>query len=386
MVNGPVSASAASRGADDDEQAAARRQHAHAPAAEADGPAARLAAVRARGEPVIGLAMGSGAARGWAHVGVMDALSELGIEVHVHAGCSVGALVSAARLLGVWEPFREWAIGIGGFSSLSSFALGLGSGGLVNPQPAFEQFREHDRAIEDLGSPWGAVATDLATGAEVWLTRGSVLDACRASSAIPILLHAASHPVRGESRWLIDGAASNPVPVSLARALGADRVISVDLNSVSRIIPRFDRPKTRAVVPVEPTHIPGETVLPKLVTDVIRDTADAIGHGLAMAKARSDAQPHLMETIIATLDIVQTQLAEARAQVDIADLRIAPDMTNAPPGAFDRYDEYRRLGYEAAMAQADEIRALSAPYEELPPPGAIRAGTSNAASDEADDA
>ena len=351
------------------------RQHAHAPAAEAEGPAARLAAVRARGEPVIGLAMGSGAARGWAHVGVMEALSELGIEVHVHAGCSVGALVSAARHLGISDAFREWAVGIGGFSTLSSFALGLGPGGLVNPEPAFEQFREHDRRIEDLEAPWGAVATDLATGAEVWLTRGSVLDACRASSAIPILLHAAQHPVREEPRWLIDGAASNPVPVSLARALGADRVISVDLNSVERHIARFDRPKTRAVVPVEPTHIPGETVMPKLVSDLIRGTADAIGHQLAMAKAKSDSSPHFVETVIATLDIMQTQLAEARAQVDIADLRIAPDMTNAPPNAFDRYEEYRQLGYDAAMAQADGIKALAAPYEALPPPTTLMGDT-----------
>ena len=350
------------------DQAASLRQHAHAPAAEAAAPAARLAAIRARGEPVIGLAMGSGAARGWAHVGVMDALEELGVSVHVHAGCSVGALVTAARHLGIEEAFRDWAVGIGGFSTLSSFALGLGPGGLVNPGPAFEQFRDHDRRIEELATPWGAVATDLATGAEVWMTRGSVLDACRASSAIPILLHAVQHPVRGEPRWLIDGAASNPVPVSLARALGADRVISVDLNSVRRHIARFDRPKTRAVVPVEPKPIPGETVMPKLMTDLIRGTADAIGHQLAMAKAKSDAAPHFVETIIATLDIVQTQLAEARAQVDIADLRIAPDMTDAPPGAFDRFDEYRRLGYDAAMAQAEAILALAAPYEALPPP------------------
>ena len=317
---------------------------------------------------MIGLALGSGAARGWAHVGVMDALAELGVETHVHAGCSVGALVTAAMALGVEEAFREWAVGIGGLSSLSSFALGLGAGGMVNPAPAFERFRAHDRTIEALDYPWGAVATDLATGREVWLTKGSVLDACRASTAIPILLHAVAYEVQGEARWLIDGAASNPVPVSLARALGADRVISVDLNRSSHMIERFVRPSTRAVVPVEPAPVPGERVLPRALTAFLRDTRDSVTHGLAMAKAKSDASPHLFETVVATLDIMQSQLSEARAQVDLADIRIAPDMASCPPGAFDRYEEYRRLGYEAAMARKEELMRLNDPYEPLPSP------------------
>ena len=338
--------------------------------ASAPVPAARerIEARRAAGLPVIGLALGSGAARGWAHVGVMAALDELGIETHVHAGCSVGALVTAAMALGMEEEFRDWAVTIGGLSSLSSFALGLGSGGMVNPEPAFARFRPHDRRIEELDIPWGAVATDLATGREVWLTAGSVLDACRASSAIPILLHAARHDVRGEPRWLIDGAASNPVPVSLARALGADRVISVDLNLASHMIERFVRPDTRAVVAVEPSHVPGQTLLPRAVTDIMRSAKDSVTHGLAMAKARSDASPHLFETVVATLDIMQSQLAEARAQVDVADIRIAPDMANAPPGAFDRYEEYKALGYDAAMARKEELVRLTEPYEALPSP------------------
>lgn len=336
----------------------------------------KIDALRAEGKPVIGLALGSGAARGWAHVGVMAALDELGIETHIHAGCSVGALVTASMALGIEEPFREWAMEIGGFSSLSSFALGLGAGGMVNPDPAFERFREHDQAIEDLAIAWGAVATDLATGREVWLTAGSVMDACRASSAIPILLHSARHDVRGEARWLIDGAASNPVPVSLARGLGADRVIAVDLNLSSAMIERFVRPTTREVVAVPPSRVPGEAVLPTAVTNFLRDTKDSVTHQLAMAKARSDASPHFFETVIATLDIMQSQLSEARAQVDVADIRIAPDMAKCPPAAFDRYDEYKALGYEATMARKDELMRLTDPYEPLPTPALAIGGAS----------
>lgn len=346
--------------------------------AEAGGPGVpardRVAARRAQGKPVIGLALGSGAARGWAHLGVMQALGELGIETQVHAGCSVGALVTAAMALGIEDEFREWALHIGSIGSLRSFALGLGAGGMVNPAPAFERFRAHDRDVEALDVRWGAVATDLATGREVWLTAGSVLDACRASSAIPILLHAALHNVQGEGRWLIDGAASNPVPVSLARALGADRVIAVDLNLSSRMIGRFVRPTTRAVVAVESTPVMGERVLPRAVTDFIRGTRDSVSHQIAMAKARSDASPHFFETVIATLDIMQSQLSEARAQVDVADIRIAPDMADCPPGAFDRYDEYREKGYEAAMARKEELMRLTDPYEALPAPSLALGG------------
>jgi NTE family protein len=321
----------------------------------------RIEARRASGRPVIGLALGSGAARGWAHAGVMDALDELGVTVDVHAGCSVGAIMTGARHLGIWDEFLEWAKGIGSFSTWSSFAVGLGAGGLINPEPAFKKFREHDRAIETLDHPWGAVATDLATGQEVWLTSGSVLDACRASAAIPLLMHAASYEVNGEQRWLIDGAASNPVPVSLARALGADRVISVDINAVSSVLDRFNRPTTRAVVPVETVPVEEGGMLPKKVAEFFRDTKSMIDRELAMAKAKADASPHLFETVVATLDIVQTHLSLARAKVDIADVRISPDMADAPPTAFDRFDEYRKLGYDAAMKAADDIMALTEP-------------------------
>ena len=334
----------------------------------------RLADLRAQGRPVIGLALGSGAARGWAHAGVLDALDELGVEVHVHAGCSVGALVSGAHALGIWDEFRDWAVTIGGIGSLSAFALAIGKGGMVDPTRAFERFRAHDRLIEELSGPWGAVGTDLATGQEVWLTRGSVLDACRASSAIPMILHAACHEVRGEERWLIDGAASNPVPVSLARALGADRVIAVDLNSVSTVIERFDRPATRAVVPVEPTHVPGEEIMPAPLAGFLRGAKDKVDHSLAMAKAKADATPHFVETVVATLDIMQGRLSDARAQVEVADLRIAPDMKEAPPTQFDRFDDYRAIGYEAAMRVSAEILALAAPYETLPAPSAVLRG------------
>lgn len=309
--------------------------------------------------PQLGVAWGSGAARGWAHVGVLRAFEELGIAPDVEAGCSVGALVSAARRLDIWDAFNAWAKEIGPLGAFGQFALSIGAGGLINPGRAFEAFRYADKPIEDLDAPWGAVATDLATGQEVWLTAGSVLDATRASSAIPMVMQAAPIMVDGAERWMVDGAASNPVPVSLARALGADRVIAVDLSTSAITLSRFDRPSTRALVPLaEPEPLPADGILPEPVRAFFRDTRSFLEREVTMAKARAQAKPHLFETAAATIDIVQAHLAAARAQVDVADVRITPELDGLSPAAFDQHEEIAERGYLAAMAVKDQLLAI----------------------------
>ncbi|MEM9810093.1 MAG: patatin-like phospholipase family protein [Pseudomonadota bacterium] len=309
----------------------------------------------------IGVAWGSGAARGWAHVGVIRAFEEIGIPIHVEAGCSVGALVSAARRLGIWEEFLAWAREIGPIGALSQFALSIGAGGFVNPAGAFDSFRYADKDITDLHEPWGAVATDLATGREVWLTKGSVLDAARASSSIPMVMQAAAVMIDGAERWMIDGAASNPVPVSLARALGADRVIAVDLNASATTLTRFVRPRTRAVVPVEEPPAPSKDgIIPEPVVKLIRETQAYVQREMALAKAKAQAKPHFFETAAATLDIVQTHLAAARAHIDVADVRIQPDLDGISPAAFDQHAEIEERGYLAAMDVRSHLEELIA--------------------------
>ncbi|MEX0645728.1 MAG: patatin-like phospholipase family protein, partial [Parvularculaceae bacterium] len=189
----------------------------------------------------LGVVLGSGAARGWAHVGVLKGLEEIGVKPDVIAGCSVGALVGGAYLIGALEEFEAWARELKPLSALKSFALAVSHGGLVNAAPAFKAFAEFDRKIEDLPVKFGAVAADLGTGEEVWITEGSVIDAARASSAIPVIFHA----VRRQGRWLVDGAVANPAPVNLARSLGAEIVLSVDLTAVPRVLDRFNPPPPR---------------------------------------------------------------------------------------------------------------------------------------------
>ncbi len=176
----------------------------------------------------IGLALGSGSARGWAHIGVIDALTEAGIVPDVICGSSMGALVGAAHVAGRLASLREWAEGatwrkIAGLADLRFTGGGLVSGRQI---VGFLRNLEISAPIESYATQYAAVATELATGREIWLQSGPIHEAVRASIALPGILS----PVLAGDKWLLDGGLSNPVPVSVCRALGADVIIAVNLN------------------------------------------------------------------------------------------------------------------------------------------------------------
>ncbi len=306
-----------------------------------------------------GLALGSGAARGWIHVGVLQALDDLGIKPDVMTGCSAGALVGGASLLGILDEFKQWARSLSPVSALGAFSFQMARGGLINPENAFKAFRDNDRPIEDLPIPFGAVATDLGTGQEVWLTEGSTLDAARASSAIPMLIHAAPWSDADGAHWLVDGALTNPVPVNLARELGATHVLAIDVNPISRTIERFKPSPSHEVVTVDkdaPSKLPDN--IPAPVAKLITDTQRFIDRQRNMALQRLHAKPHFFETALATMDIVQAQMGEARAQYQKPDLRLLPDVKGLTPMSFDKHEEMTREGYDLIMNNQDKIIQL----------------------------
>lgn len=179
-------------------------------------------------KPKLGLALGSGSARGWAHIGVIRALAEAGYVPDVVAGCSIGAFVGAAYADGDLDQLEQWVSGLAWKEVLGLLDVSF-SGGLIKGEKLFEFFQRHfvDHDFASLPMPFACVATDLATGREIWLREGSVASAVRASSALPGLFQ----PVVHDERLLVDGGLVNPVPVSLCRAMGADIVIAVDLGS-----------------------------------------------------------------------------------------------------------------------------------------------------------
>lgn len=185
----------------------------------------------------IGIALGAGSARGWAHIGVLQALKKAGIAPEVVSGTSIGALVGAVYADDRLDEFEQWVSSLTWRKVMGFFDIAFSSG-LLKGGKLFTFLRGGllNKRIEELQRPFAAVATDLGNGREVWFRSGPVADAVRASIATPGLFT----PWRSEDdRLLVDGALVNPVPVSLARAMEADFVIAVDLSS--NLVGRYAR-------------------------------------------------------------------------------------------------------------------------------------------------
>jgi NTE family protein len=178
--------------------------------------------------PRIGLALGSGSARGWAHIGVIDALAEAGIEPDIVCGTSIGALVGAAYVAGRLTDLRQWAEAATWREIIGLMDVRFSGGGLIDGKEVVEFLRRLGigAPIESYAKAYAAIATDLATGREIWLQSGPIQEAVRASIALPAIFS----PARIDDKWLVDGGLSNPVPVSVCRALGAEVIIAVNLN------------------------------------------------------------------------------------------------------------------------------------------------------------
>lgn len=175
----------------------------------------------------IGLALGSGAARGWSHIGVIKALKQTGIDIDIVAGCSIGSLVGAAYACNKLSALEQWVCSFRYWDVLRLMDVSWGRGGLLRGERVFNHYRDIMPVtdFDHCSRRFGAVATNLSTGRELWFTEGDLHLAVRASCSMPGLMS----PVEHNGYWLVDGAVVNPVPVSLTRALGADIVIAVDL-------------------------------------------------------------------------------------------------------------------------------------------------------------
>lgn len=179
---------------------------------------------------VIGLALGSGSARGWSHIGVLRALEKRGIVPDIVCGTSIGSIVAAAYASDQLDDLEAWVRTLEWRDILNFMDLNFGGkGGLFTGKKLFDYMRERfgEWDIEKLPRPFGAIAADMDNGLEVWMRDGTLLSAVRASISLPGIFT----PVLRDDRWLVDGGLVNPVPVSLCRAMGADFVIAVDLNS-----------------------------------------------------------------------------------------------------------------------------------------------------------
>jgi NTE family protein len=249
----------------------------------------------------LGLALGSGAARGWAHIGVIRALAEAGYKPDIIAGCSIGAFVGAACANGDLDMLEEW-VGSLTWQNVVKLLDPSWSGGLIKGEKLIAFFESHflDHDFSELAMPFACVATDLANGREVWLNEGSVAAAVRASIAMPGLFT----PVEHDGRLLVDGALVNPVPVSLCRSMGADMVIAVDLAAdlAGRALRRDELVSGKSGT---------RSWLQRLRSTV----------GLGMDGA---ALPSMMTVMTSSINIMQVRIARSRLAGEPADVLLTP--------------------------------------------------------------
>lgn len=266
-------------------------------------------------EPVIGLALGSGAARGWAHLGVLRELAKEGVMPQVICGCSIGAFVGAAAASGDLAKLTQWAEALKWQDVVSLLDVSL-RGGLIKGDKLIDFFERNfvDRDFAELDFRFGCVATELASGREVWLQEGSVSAAVRASIALPGLMT----PVMHQGRLLVDGGLVNPVPVSLCRAMGADVVIAVDLGS--------DMVGRAARRPA--TELPPEAEVEAGWTDrLLARLGFGPGEWAALLRPPmpgGDALPSVVSVISASINIMQVRIARSRLAGEPADVLISP--------------------------------------------------------------
>jgi NTE family protein len=302
----------------------------------------------------IGVVLGAGSARGWSHIGALEALREMEVPIDVVCGCSSGALVAASYATGRLPALKELAGGMTRAGMLRFLDLSFGGGGLIEGRGIVDFVRRNigDVAIEDAVPRFGAVATEYGTGREVWFTHGSMIDAVRASIALPGLLT----PVMLRGRWHLDGALVNPLPITLARSLGAEVILAV--NTAGELVPGRPSVMKTGVEPDARAGPPEEARSSWL--------GRLAGAGPPAGLDGADGQtappglrrPTYAEILGDSLFTMQTFVTRIRVATDPPDLVVTPDLADIGVMDFHRGTDAMARGAEAVREARGPIRAL----------------------------
>lgn len=285
--------------------------------------------------PVVGLALGSGSARGWAHIGVIQGLEAMGVRPQVVAGTSIGALVGAVYVSGQLQAFAEWVktLSVRDVVGLMDFTF---SGGVVKGEKLFGFIRDHHRNphIESLPQRFVSVATEMKTGREHWITEGPAIIAARASCALPGVFS----PVEHDGRWMLDGGLVNPVPVSAARAQGADVVIAVNLNA--QLVGAHLSMASREAASREADASDSEMSATARERSIWQKV-------MAYFESHDDRAPGFFDVISASVNIMQDRITRSRMAGDPPEISLAP-----------RLEDFAMMDFHRAAEAIDEGRQL----------------------------
>jgi NTE family protein len=296
----------------------------------------------------IGIALGGGAARGWSHIGVLRAIDDAGLAPDIIAGTSIGAVVGGCYVAGVLDNLETFARSLTRRRVFGLLDINFSGSGLISGTRLSKLLNANlgDRRIEDLDRRFVCVATELATGHEIWMARGNMVEAIRASYALPGVFQ----PVRVGSRWLVDGALVNPIPVSVCRAVGADIVIAVNLTSDI-----FGR---GTVVQDHSADTIASRAIDKATSDGIVSGEDARKVLRRQLLGNDNGPPGIPSVMVEAYNIIQDRIARSRLAGDPPDITITPKLGRIGLFEFHRAAEAIEVGYYVGRRMVPEIRDI----------------------------
>ncbi len=298
----------------------------------------------------VGLALGSGSARGWAHIGVIRALAEAGIRVDYVAGTSIGALVGAAYASGEIDTLEEVVLQLDWKKIVYFFDVVLPKSGLIDGKKVSVFIGNNVKKIniEDLPFPFCAVSTDMNTGNEVAIQDGDIIEVVRASISVPGIFT----PVKKNGTILVDGGLVNPVPVSVARKMGADFVIAVDLNHdiVGKKAPVLSHENMNS--DKEPVKtLPGKNKILNALNKRVRAIDIPTLTQVRQWAGMENSLPNIFEVLVTSINIMETQITAANLKTDPPDILIQPNLGHLKFLEFNRAKEAIAEGYKEGRKQ-----------------------------------
>ena len=314
-------------------------------------------------KPSVALVLGSGAARGWAHIGVIQELADMGIKPDLIVGASVGAVGGGAYASGNLDQFEEWIANLGRVDIIRLLDAKMTGGGFLQGKSLMGAIEKRigNPNIEDLDIPYACVATELGSGREVWLREGSLLDACRASIALPGMFAPSRHDT---DRLLLDGGLVNPVPVSLARAMGGDLVIAVNLNAdlIGRhffVHESHDHASDEDSERLLKEYEEKDTLVAKWAAKMKAGFGVRLDSYISSLRKKESPDPGLFDVIAGSIGIMQDRITRSRMAGEPPDIHITPRLGHIGLMDFDTADESIAEGRKATRLKETELAGLA---------------------------
>lgn len=298
----------------------------------------------------VGLALGSGSARGWAHIGIIRALRDMGIQPDMVAGSSIGSLVGAVSCAGGLDKLEQVVLEMNWKGIFNMLDVGFPRSGILDGRKVAAFVRQHvpHTRIEDMPCTFCAVCTDIVSGEEVHIDSGDVIEAVRASIAVPGMFT----PVKRGESILLDGGLVNPIPVSVLQEMGAEITIAVDLNynlMQSRALRKTKQAKTEALeAPAENKPVSSSIFME--LREKISAVENSVLRQIKQWMVR-DRLPNIFEIMFSSLDVVQRQISDIKLEVYPPDILIRPELGYLKFMDFNRGNEAINEGYDAAVRE-----------------------------------